>query len=407
MDGNLLDTVMRSIPHDTVNNAATTMGESHVATERAVRSSIPAILAGCVHLGSTESGLSRLLSIIGDEGLSRAGGSALSSVFGNRLEGLSAVVADHAGVRPSSALAILASVFPLVLGAIGRTLGPGRLDARNLGELLLSQKKNIVESPDAPTGLAGALGLSRLSDLGGRAADFAQSAPTTPAAKLPAVRTPDLAHRDARRGWIVGAVALCALALWGLSALGHRHEKVATEPVGAPSQEAPRVQALAPEPSPAPVHITGAQVPAPSPAPSAAAPTSAAGPVADLARALTDNSVSLPRTFRLEPLSFAYASSTPTDRSKGTIDELARTLAAHPSARIRLVGFTDSTGGADGNASLSSERAKTVEQMLVAHGVAANRIATEGRSDRDPVASNETHEGRLDNRRVEVVLESR
>ena len=53
------------------------------------------------------------------------------------------------------------------------------------------------------------------------------------------------------------------------------------------------------------------------------------------------------------------------------------------------------------------DRAKAVEEMLVKLGISADRIATEGCSDSNPVSTNDTGEGRLDNRRAEVVLESR
>jgi OOP family OmpA-OmpF porin len=69
---------------------------------------------------------------------------------------------------------------------------------------------------------------------------------------------------------------------------------------------------------------------------------------------------------------------------------------------IIAVGHTDSIGTAEYNQKLSERRANTVKEYLVSKGIEKNRIYTEGKGEKDPIATNSTAEGRAKNRRVEI-----
>lgn len=69
---------------------------------------------------------------------------------------------------------------------------------------------------------------------------------------------------------------------------------------------------------------------------------------------------------------------------------------------IVVVGHTDSQGGADYNLELSRQRAMIVKNALVRMGISPTRIATDGKGEFEPVATNATEEGRRQNRRVEI-----
>jgi outer membrane protein OmpA-like peptidoglycan-associated protein len=73
---------------------------------------------------------------------------------------------------------------------------------------------------------------------------------------------------------------------------------------------------------------------------------------------------------------------------------------------VSIDGFTDSRGADDMNMKLSQDRANAVKDYLVSQGVKAEKIRATGRGEANPIASNETPEGRANNRRVEIVIQS-
>ncbi len=86
------------------------------------------------------------------------------------------------------------------------------------------------------------------------------------------------------------------------------------------------------------------------------------------------------------------------------LDRFATTLRDNHATTVTIVGHTDSSGSDAINNPLSVNRAASVRDYLVARGVAANRIAIDGRGSREPVADNSTAEGRAKNRRVEIYV---
>lgn len=87
-----------------------------------------------------------------------------------------------------------------------------------------------------------------------------------------------------------------------------------------------------------------------------------------------------------------------------TLDKVADTLVQYPQTTIDVIGHADSTGDAAYNQALSERRASSVASYLVSRGVLRDRLYVAGRGETQPIASNDTVEGRAKNRRVEVVL---
>ncbi len=87
-----------------------------------------------------------------------------------------------------------------------------------------------------------------------------------------------------------------------------------------------------------------------------------------------------------------------------TLDKYAGTLNEHKVTSIQIVGHTDSTGSDAINNPLSISRAQATRDYLAGRGVAAARIAIDGRGEREPVASNDNESGRAQNRRVEIYI---
>ena len=132
-------------------------------------------------------------------------------------------------------------------------------------------------------------------------------------------------------------------------------------------------------PAPAPV------APAPAPAPKPVAPVPTAQKVSFAADAFFD-----------------FDKSTLKPEGKAKLDDLSSKLGAINLEVIIAVGHTDSVGTDAYNQKLSERRANAVKAYLVSKGVEANRVYTEGKGEKQPVADNKSAEGRAKNRRVEI-----
>lgn len=96
--------------------------------------------------------------------------------------------------------------------------------------------------------------------------------------------------------------------------------------------------------------------------------------------------------------------STLTATAKTNLDKLVKVFNQYADTDIVIYGYTDSSGAADYNLKLSEQRAGSVRSYLAGKGIKADRIKVLGMGIADPIASNETAEGKSKNRRVEFAI---
>ncbi|MDH3411591.1 MAG: OmpA family protein [Gammaproteobacteria bacterium] len=108
--------------------------------------------------------------------------------------------------------------------------------------------------------------------------------------------------------------------------------------------------------------------------------------------------------FRLEGVNFATNSAQLTSVAITRLEQAVELLSANRTMTVRVVGYTDSRGADSYNRQLSQRRAESVVNHLVSRGISRNRMDPVGRGEDSPIASNETAQGRAQNRRVEFVL---
>jgi outer membrane protein OmpA-like peptidoglycan-associated protein len=149
---------------------------------------------------------------------------------------------------------------------------------------------------------------------------------------------------------------------------------------------------VAPPPPPPPVPVP-APPPPPPPAP---VPPPEPPPVAP---------PHVPTELRTDEIHFEPGSARLTNIAKAILDDVALRMKQEPTATALVIGYTDNREATGPNSDLDRRRAEAVRDYLVSrHGIDASRITVEGRDGREPVADNNTAEGRLRNRRVVIRL---
>jgi OOP family OmpA-OmpF porin len=104
----------------------------------------------------------------------------------------------------------------------------------------------------------------------------------------------------------------------------------------------------------------------------------------------------------LHGVTFELNSAELTSGSRDVLLEVGRSLVANPEVRVEVAGYTDSRGSDAYNRRLSERRAQAVERFLEGNGVSPAQLTARGYGEAGPVASNNTEEGRAQNRRVEL-----
>jgi OmpA-OmpF porin, OOP family len=140
-----------------------------------------------------------------------------------------------------------------------------------------------------------------------------------------------------------------------------------------------------PEPAPA-------AAPAPAPAPAVVAPAPAPAPAAPVSEKVT---------FAADAF-FDTGKATLKPEGKAKLDDLVSKTSGMNLEVIIAVGHTDSVGSDAMNQKLSVRRAESVKAYLLGKGVEKNRVYTEGKGEKQPVADNKTKDGKAKNRRVEI-----
>lgn len=101
---------------------------------------------------------------------------------------------------------------------------------------------------------------------------------------------------------------------------------------------------------------------------------------------------------------FDTGKATLTSSARANLDKLVKVFNDYPDTNITIYGYTDSTGAVDLNQKLSQNRALSVEKYLESKGISTSRFTINGMGIADPIATNDTPEGRAQNRRVEFAI---
>lgn len=396
---NLLNLVQGQLSGDVVARIASMIGESPGATESAVASAVPAMLATLAQKATTTQGASELVSLIQRTGVADSslaslpnliaggstpdvagmGGQLLDSLFGSRLAAVAEWIARNAGISVPSATSLLRMIAPVILGLVAKQAGTnGGLNVGALTSLLGGQTSFLKGA--VPAGLAGALGIGSLGEAVGSAARAIDPTPTVRAGGSNLWK------------WVIPALAV-VVAIAGVRTCRSTAPEVATTAPGAASGTGVRsiygidLGALRERMLPG-----GTAIKVPE-----------RGVESQLIVFIDSNQpIDANRWFTLDRVEFEAGSATLRPSSQEQVGTVVAILKAYPAVALKVGGYTDSSGDDAANMKLSQDRADNTRTAIVAAGVAAERLEAEGYGEQFPVASNDTEEGRQRNRRVDV-----
>jgi len=394
----LIDLAKGYLTPNVIQAAATRVGESGEATQKALAGIVPTLVGALANTASTGDGAQGLLRMLDagkydggllnnvtslfaggttTEGALNTGKGILNGLFGDKIGEVSNLIARFAGVRPESASSLLALAAPLVMNVLGTQRASVGTGAGALATLL-GEQKNFLRGL-VPPGLGSMLGWSTLpsglSNLAGSATGAVSRTADEVTSALPRARRPR---------WLIPAVIIGALIVLFLAWLSS--STTSTAPVRQAARKISELQL------PGGVKIS---------VPEGSFNFSLASWLA------STSDTTVPKRFVFDDLNFETGSTTLTPESVGTVNSLVAVLTAYPAVSVSLEGYTDNTGDADANKKLSLDRAVAVKNIMTKGGIDEGRIGTDGYGQENPITSNDTEQGRAKNRRLELVVVKR
>lgn len=402
---NLLDSLKSYITPELISKASGMLGESDSGVAKAVSAALPTLLSGLVHKSGDSSAMSGVMDLVtqnashsdgvmsnltgllsGNSAASGIGSSLISMLFGNKVSGVTDMLANVAGVKGSSVTALLGMAAPMLLSHLGKS----GTSLSGLTSMLSSQKDSILAA--APAGLSSAAGFSNhfssnnRNEIDNSTSDSGIGFPKwllpliLIGAALAALYFFSKSCNKPQEVPAVNTVVLDSLANKASDVV----DSAATKVVDATAALGNFFKFKLPN---------GTELNAPE-----------KGIENQVVTWMSDKTKMVDKTtwFNFDRLLFETGKSTLKPESQEQLKNMSEIMKAFPTMEVKLGGYTDNTGNAAANLKLSGDRAKSVMAELVKSGVAASRVAAEGYGDQFPVASNDTEEGRAQNRRIAV-----
>jgi len=442
---NIINELGGLVTKQIVKQAADSFGESESGISSAIGSMVPTILGGMLNKSQDSSGfgqvfdminkkdnagfLDNLGGLLGGGNLAQndpkdIGGGLMGSLFGNKVGGILDLVGSLAGVKRSSSSGLLGMIAPMVMGYLAKKVMGGGLNAGGLIDMLTGQRKNIASA--MPQGIADMIDFDRGDDFLDKASDAVSGAAGT--AKETASKVMDTAGDTAKAAAgavgdvagktadvaasggnmlmkIIPLLALAAIAFFGWRACGDDLTQAAGDTVDVVGDAAGAVADGVGD-------VAGSVADGVGDAAGAGAIASLGDFVGAAADGVENSIVNFMKSgddlsedtwYNFDRITFQTGSAAiDMGKSQDQIDNMVRILNAFESMEIKIGGYTDNTGSQATNMTISQNRADAVKAVLVGAGIAGGRIATEGFGPAHPVATNDTPEGRAQNRRIAV-----
>lgn len=397
----LLGLVKEQLTSTVVSKISSFLGESTENTNSALGSALPAILGGVMQKASTTQGASDLLNTIRTGGydgsvlsnlgnllddvkststLASLGSGLLGNLFGDKLGALSGVISNASGIKSGSASSLLGLAAPILMNVLGKQVMSQGISTSGLASLLMSQKDAVKAA--LPAGIGSILNVGALGDfLGNPKSTITNAFEAEDTNKKPNAWLPWL---------LLGGLLLGALYYWKSCRNTDTTAAVTettTEAVATIDSAETEVVGSLKKTLSTGVELNFGEKSIEN----------------ELISFIEDKSKPVDKTtwFNFRDLRFETGSAVIDSTSMQEVRNIAEILKAYP-IDLKIGGYTDNVGKEAANQKLSADRATSVVNALVAMGIDAKRLAPEGYGSQFPVASNDTEEGRAQNRRIAV-----
>lgn len=435
----LIETLKSQISSNAVGLISQKTGESEEKTKAGLFAAVPSVLAGIMKNGSSAgtgfwgnllsgfagrgSSVENPEAVLQDPDPITKGKSMLTNLFGNDTNSVVGAISNSSGISVEKSSGLLAMATPLVMGHLSNIMSRQGWSFPDLLRNLFENKSAIISS--LPGNLGASLGLSSL-----KMPDLVRKVETPGvSANIPPTRThvPPVkanARADYRGGtssigagflkWVIPLLIILLAGWWILGKKGCNKSNmppvVDTLGTKAGSILDTSVNAAKGAMNAAGEWVYNLGNTVHKKLPDGKEINIGENSVENrLINFIEDKNRPVDKTtwFSFDRLYFEEGKSSLKPESKEQLENIAAILKAYPQVKIKLGGYTDNTGGAEANKRLSTERAQAAMNELVKLGVEASRMEAEGYGDEHPLASNDTPEGRAQNRRIDLRVTSK
>jgi len=385
MSSSIFSSLFSTFDSRTIGEIASRFNQPKEAVSQGLESSTACLLSGLANKAGDSTWISQLFkfvsnapsnvdvsdltSAVADPGrasfatssLLDSGKKFLSLAFGGNQSSIVDAVGKSTGLRSGVVSSLMSMAAPLMMSTLGRLVRDDQMNPAGLGRLLVNEAEGVRDHLPA--------GVSTLLN--------APPVPTvTPSTRPVALGTVQEGTRPSRLWWwLIPALLLVPLLLYWANRA--RHVVVPSTVEGFVVRMLPGNVSLSVPPN---------------------------GLEARLLAFIQDptKAIEPPTWFDFDRLVFDTDSATLRPESQEQLGNIAAILKAYPNVRIKIGGYTDNSGDAQHNMTLSQDRANGVKDQLVALGISPDRLEAQGYGEQFPVADNSTEDGRAENRRVSV-----
>jgi OmpA-OmpF porin, OOP family len=413
MSIDLLGLVKDQLTSAAVGKISDFLGESSENTQSAVSAAVPTLLGSLMEKASSTDGAGSLLGMLKDgghdggilsnlggllgsgdgiSGLLSGGSGIISSLLGNKVGGIVDLIASVSGIKKSSSSSLLSLAAPILMGVLGKQVSSQGLGVSGLASMLMGQKDAVKSA--LPKGAEGFLNMAGLGDFVGGAKNTASRAVEE--------------VEEASSGfnfwpWLIG-LALLGLGVYAFKNCSKPKVDAVTDSLAVSADIA--TDSLSSMASAVGDSVSSMATAAANFTKKLSSGFEIKGATTGIENQLIsfveDASKPVDKTtwFNFDNMLFDTGKSTIKAESQVQITNLVEILKAFPNVKLKVGGYTDNVGNAASNLKLSTDRAKAVTAAIVAGGIDAKRLEAEGYGVEHPVASNDTEEGRAQNRRI-------